>query len=82
MSENDPTIYIEPEDFKVFLAARLTEARHKGLNVADFARQVGLARTKIYALLTGERLPSDADLKKLGARFVIAVGDPPKKKKS
>lgn len=81
MSHNDPTVYIELSDFKVLLAARVQEAKLKGLSVAEFARQVGIKRTLLYALMNGTRLPSEEVLRALGGRFVIAVGPPPKKPK-
>ena len=81
MKKSEPTEYMEIEDFKALVYARYLQAKKSGVKIAEYARQIGLARTHIYALMKGERLPSASDLKAFGARFVVALGDPPPRKK-
>lgn len=68
-------VVVEVHDFPVFLAARRVQFG----GVEGLAKHLGVSQKLVYYLLAGKRKPSNAILKKLGGRYVIAIGDIPKK---
>lgn len=65
MAEKNPDLVIEPEDFPVFLKARmLTDS------VAEYAEKTGIHPKLLYLLLNGQRKPSAEILEKVGLEVV------------
>lgn len=63
MRENKPDLVIHPRDFPLVLRTRMIG---EGMNAVDYAAKLGVSVKLIYALLNGQRTPSDSILKKLG----------------
>jgi DNA-binding phage protein len=74
---DEPQVYLELSEFKLFIKLRVAEEG----GIPQFAKKYGISRPLVYVLLSGERQPSKALIKKMGGRFVIAIGGLPKKKK-
>ena len=68
MSEKQPDLIIDPEDFHVFLKARLGTD-----SVAEFAAKLDVTPKLVYLLLNGSRGPSKEILKKLGLKIAFVV---------
>jgi hypothetical protein len=68
MSDKQPDLIIDPEDFHVFLKARMGTD-----TVAEFGAKLGVTTKLVYFLLNGTRKPSAAILKKLGLKTVFVV---------
>jgi hypothetical protein len=69
MSKQQPDIIIEPENFRLFLMAW----RGQHGSMAECAAKLGVSQKLIYMLLSGDRKPSAAILKKLGLEVVYRV---------
>jgi hypothetical protein len=68
MTEKQVRLTIEPEDFPVFLRARMM-----GDSVGEFAAKLDVTRSTVYMLLSGELQPSAKILEKVGLK--TAYGD-------
>lgn len=71
MSKQQPDLIVEPEQFPLFLKARMMRG-----SVADLAKELGVTGKLVYMLLSGERKPSAAILKKLGLEVVFRLKEP------
>ena len=76
MKNDEPDLMIHPEDFHVFLKARLSVSG----SVATFAEELGVSTQFLYSLLTGKRKPSASLLKKLGGEVYYGFNSTKAKK--
>jgi hypothetical protein len=65
---NQTDLIIDPEDFPVFLKGKLGSD-----TVATFAKKLGVSQKLVYYLISGQRPPSKAILKKLGLKIAFVV---------
>src|SRR5579875_1953462 len=70
MEKRGEVLYIEPSDFAFLLRSRINQ---DGGKIAPFARKLGISRPLLYALLEGNREPSQELLAALGGRYVIRI---------
>lgn len=76
MSDKRPELIIDPEDFPIFLKARMMRD-----SVAEYADKLGVSPKLVYLLLTGKRTPSPAILKKMDLEVVYRAVAPDRGKK-
>lgn len=77
MSENQPDLVIHPKDFPLVLRTRMLG---ESMKPAEYAAKLGVSVKLIYALLNGQRTPSDSVLKKLGGEVYYGFTAPKVKK--
>lgn len=77
MSEQQPDLILHPKDFPAFLKGRMSA---EGLSASQMATKLGVGIKLVYALLYGQRTPSDAILKKLSGEVYYGFTAPKAKK--
>jgi transcriptional regulator with XRE-family HTH domain len=68
MSERLPDLIIDPDEFPIFLKARMGTD-----TVQEFADKIGVTRQLVYMLALGQRKPSAAVLKAMGLKVAYVV---------
>jgi Helix-turn-helix len=68
MSDKQPDLIIEVEHFPIFVKARMGTD-----TVKEYAEKIGVAPQMVYMLISGQRKPSPAILKKMGLKVAYVV---------